>query len=337
MFTIYVQRFSDGLKCNYRIVTFSYSDYDVCGLHSLLGVLVASIILTVVFTLWILENSIARLKVWTLLDEATYDNEVMIGFVWFILSPCRHYGGYIDSRSRIKVHTDERRHVYSARSSLTVTHPSNINRVRRCLTSAKRATELALVTTVRLKSWLADQLIMHTRINTFFLALSIYFRFKLSPLAHSIPVYWFASPAPFRNEIKRQHKRFEGGSDLVRQCSGRWPKKMKRETTSQTELTQQAMRTISRPRMPRSRDSTSDRYPPPKAPMDPKTSGIHDIQSSTWANKHIGLRHGTNYYTAKQYNGNIPCSFTPATDTAAGITDSLPVGLITPRLDIFVN
>jgi len=39
---------------------------------------------------------------------------------------------YIDGRSHIKVHTDERTQVHSARSSLTVTQPSP-NRGRRCL------------------------------------------------------------------------------------------------------------------------------------------------------------------------------------------------------------
>jgi len=55
--------------------------------------------------------------------------------VWFILRPCQHDDGYIDGRSQIKVHTDERTQVHSARSSLTVTHPRN--RGRRCLTSVK--------------------------------------------------------------------------------------------------------------------------------------------------------------------------------------------------------
>jgi len=55
-------------------------------------------------------------------------------FVWFILRPCQHDDGYIDGRSQIKVHTDERTQVHSARSSLTATHPST-NRGRRCLTS----------------------------------------------------------------------------------------------------------------------------------------------------------------------------------------------------------
>jgi len=40
----------------------------------------------------------------------------------------------LDSRSRIKVHTDERTQVHSARFSLTVTHPT-AKRSRRCLTS----------------------------------------------------------------------------------------------------------------------------------------------------------------------------------------------------------
>jgi len=49
------------------------------------------------------------------------------------LRPCQHDGGYIDGRSQIKVHTDERTKVNSAQSSLTVTHPST-NWARRFLT-----------------------------------------------------------------------------------------------------------------------------------------------------------------------------------------------------------
>jgi len=40
----------------------------------------------------------------------------------------------MDDRSHIKVHTDERTQVYSAQSSLAVTH-SSIDRVRRYLTA----------------------------------------------------------------------------------------------------------------------------------------------------------------------------------------------------------
>jgi len=50
---------------------------------------------------------------------------------------------YIDGRSQIKVHTDERTQVHNARSSLTVTHPSRL-----LLNFSERATELALVATV---------------------------------------------------------------------------------------------------------------------------------------------------------------------------------------------
>jgi len=56
------------------------------------------------------------------------------GLVWFILCPCQHDDGYIDGRSQIKVHTDERTQVHSAWSSLTVTHPST-NQGWCCLTS----------------------------------------------------------------------------------------------------------------------------------------------------------------------------------------------------------
>jgi len=51
-----------------------------------------------------------------------------------ILRPCQHDDGYINGRTQIKVHTDERTQVHSARSSLAVAHPST-NRGRCCLTS----------------------------------------------------------------------------------------------------------------------------------------------------------------------------------------------------------
>jgi len=60
---------------------------------------------------------------------------VCIGTViWFILRPCQHDNGYIDGRSQIKVHTDERTQVHSAQPSQAVTHPGT-NRARRYLTS----------------------------------------------------------------------------------------------------------------------------------------------------------------------------------------------------------
>jgi len=37
------------------------------------------------------------------------------------LRPCQHDDGYMDGRSQIKVHTDERTQVHSAQSSLAVT------------------------------------------------------------------------------------------------------------------------------------------------------------------------------------------------------------------------
>jgi len=40
------------------------------------------------------------------------------------LRPCQHDDGYMDGRSQIKVHTDERTQVHIAQSSLAVTHPS---------------------------------------------------------------------------------------------------------------------------------------------------------------------------------------------------------------------
>jgi len=59
---------------------------------------------------------------------------VLPALVWFILRPCQHDNGYIDGRSQIKVHTDERTQVHSAQPSLAVTHPGT-NRTRRYLTS----------------------------------------------------------------------------------------------------------------------------------------------------------------------------------------------------------
>jgi len=56
---------------------------------------------------------------------------------------------YVDGWSQINVDNDEQTQVHSARSSLTVTHPST-SRGRRCLTSVNGATELALVATVSL-------------------------------------------------------------------------------------------------------------------------------------------------------------------------------------------
>ena len=50
------------------------------------------------------------------------------------LRPCQHDNGYMDGRSQIKVHTNERTHVHSAQSFLAVTHPGT-KRARRYLTS----------------------------------------------------------------------------------------------------------------------------------------------------------------------------------------------------------
>jgi len=46
------------------------------------------------------------------------------------LRPCQHDDGYIDGRSLIKVRTDERTQVHSARFSLTVTDPSTNQRIK---------------------------------------------------------------------------------------------------------------------------------------------------------------------------------------------------------------
>jgi len=69
-------------------------------------------------------------------------------FILFILRPYQHDDGYIDGRSQqMKVHNDERTRVHSARSSLTVTHPST-NRRSTLLNIGERATELTLVVAV---------------------------------------------------------------------------------------------------------------------------------------------------------------------------------------------
>jgi len=39
--------------------------------------------------------------------------DFMLLLVWFILRPCQHDDGYIDGRSQIKVHTNERTQVHS--------------------------------------------------------------------------------------------------------------------------------------------------------------------------------------------------------------------------------
>jgi len=40
------------------------------------------------------------------------------------LRPSQHNNDYMDGRSQIKVHTDERTQVHAVQSSLVVTHPS---------------------------------------------------------------------------------------------------------------------------------------------------------------------------------------------------------------------
>jgi len=63
--------------------------------------------------------------------ESRAEDERGLGLIH--LRPCQHNDGYIDGRSQIRVHTDERTQIHSAQSSLTVTHPST-NRGRRCIT-----------------------------------------------------------------------------------------------------------------------------------------------------------------------------------------------------------
>ena len=68
----------------------------------------------------------ALYKFW--LSDWLYDNDMID------LRPCQHDNGYMDGRSQIKVHIDERTQVHSAQSSLAVIHPGT-NRARRNLTS----------------------------------------------------------------------------------------------------------------------------------------------------------------------------------------------------------
>jgi hypothetical protein len=51
---------------------------------------------------------------------------------------CQHVNGYLDGRSQIKVHTDERTQIHSAQSSLMVTYPGT-NRARRYSTSVTKS------------------------------------------------------------------------------------------------------------------------------------------------------------------------------------------------------
>jgi len=71
------------------------------------------------------------------------------------LRPCQHDNGNMNGRLQIKVHTDERTQVHSARSSLAVTH-LRTNRVRRYLTS---------VTELPSKYWSPTRL--HNRLMAF--------------------------------------------------------------------------------------------------------------------------------------------------------------------------
>jgi len=69
-------------------------------------------------------------------------------WVWFILRLCQHDDGFMTVGTHIKVHTDERTQVHSARSSLVVTHPST-NRGWSCLTSVNVSFRFfALIATV---------------------------------------------------------------------------------------------------------------------------------------------------------------------------------------------
>jgi len=54
------------------------------------------------------------------------------------LRPCQNDNGYMDGRSQIKVHTDERTQVHSVQSSLAVTHSSTYQ-ARRYLTSVTKS------------------------------------------------------------------------------------------------------------------------------------------------------------------------------------------------------
>ena len=54
---------------------------------------------------------------------ANLANVLVDAMLMIDLRPCQHDNGYMDGRSQIKVHTDERTQVHSAQSSLAVTHP----------------------------------------------------------------------------------------------------------------------------------------------------------------------------------------------------------------------
>jgi len=57
-------------------------------------------------------------------SEAINECEYSQSLIWFIFSPRQHDNDWIDDRSQIQGHTDERTQVHGARSSLVVTHPS---------------------------------------------------------------------------------------------------------------------------------------------------------------------------------------------------------------------
>jgi len=59
-----------------------------------------------------------------LFAEIDENKWALLHWFWFILPACQHDDGNIEDMLEIKVHTDERTQVHSARSSLAVIHPS---------------------------------------------------------------------------------------------------------------------------------------------------------------------------------------------------------------------
>jgi len=73
-------------------------------------------------------------------------------FKLFDLRLCQHY---MDGRSQIKVHTDERTQVHNAQSSLAVTHPST-NRAQPYTTSVTKSKSTSKHWSPSRTSWLLN-------------------------------------------------------------------------------------------------------------------------------------------------------------------------------------
>jgi len=80
------------------------------------------------------------------LEGSRKKNHLQLISLKFILRPCQHDDGYIDGRSQIKVHTDERTQVPSVRM-VTIQVLTEVD----IANFSERVTELALVAIVSLQ------------------------------------------------------------------------------------------------------------------------------------------------------------------------------------------